>query len=119
MALAMRTCWAWAVTKFWWLWSANLLAAALVVFAFILGWVHETITAPNIPAWCGILAAVLGIVGGSLWLRSARHPDFAVLLLLMIPLPLLLFAAGSFLLGILYLVVGIVAHLFGHGGRVN
>jgi hypothetical protein len=114
----MRTCLAWTLTKFWWLWSANALAAALVVFAFVLGWMHETITAPNIPAWCGILAAVLAIVGGSLWLRSRQRADLAVFSLLIIPLPSLLWAASGFLLGILYLVVSIFAHLFGHG-RVN
>lgn len=54
----MKTFWAWTVGKFWWLWSANALAAVLVVFAFILGWKHESITAPNIPGWCGILAFV-------------------------------------------------------------
>ena len=68
----MRTFWAWVVTKFWWLWAANVLVAFLVVFVFILGWMHETITAPNIPAWCGILAVVPALVAGSLWLRSTR-----------------------------------------------
>lgn len=114
----MRKVWRWIATKFWWLWSANLLAALLVVGAFILGWVHETVTAENIPAWCGILAAVLAIVGGSLWLRARRHLYLAVLSLLLIPLPLLLSAAGSFVLGILYLLISLVAQLFGHG-RVN
>ena len=114
----IRSCWAWVVTKFWWLFSLNVLAAFLVGCAFILGWVHETITAPNIPAWCGILAAVLALVFGSLWLRSSRRADLAAAVLLVIPLPLVLWAVCSFLLGILYLLFGTVGHLFGHG-RVN
>ncbi len=113
----MKTCWAWALTKFWWLWSANCLLALLVVFAFILGWQHETITAPNIPAWCVILAIMPAIVASSLWLRSAR-PNLALFSLVMIPLPIIIWMVGSFLFGILYLIVGLFGHLFGHG-RVN
>ena len=114
----IRTCWAWAVTKFWWFWTANVIAAILVVCFFILGWINETITAPNIPAWCGILAGVLAIVGGSLWLRAKSHPELALLSLLVIPVPPLIYAIGSLLFGVLYLIVGLVSQLFAHG-RVN
>ena len=67
------------LTKYWWFWGVNVLAALLVFFVFILGWKHETITAPNIPAWCGILAVVPALLVGSLRLRAARHPDLSVL----------------------------------------
>ncbi|MEP6810399.1 MAG: hypothetical protein ABI992_09165 [Chthoniobacterales bacterium] len=114
----MRTLWAWLVAKFWWLWGANLLAAFLVVFVFILGWVHETITAPNIPAWCVILSVVPALLVGSLWLRSAGHADLATLIVLAIPLSAAVWVAGSLLFGVLYLVIALVAHLLGHG-RTN
>ena len=114
----MRTYWAWVVTKFWWLWGANVLLAFLIFFVFLLGWKHETITAPNIPAWCGILAVVPALVVGSLRLRSTRHSQLAVLPLLLIPLPSLLWVIGGLVFGILYLLIGLIAHLLGHG-RMN
>ena len=114
----MRTFWAWTVKQYWWFWGANVLAALLVFFVFILGWKHETITAPNIPAWCVILAVVPALVIGSMRLRATRHSDLSVLPLLLIPLPSILWIGGSLLFGILYLVVGLIAHLLGHG-RMN
>jgi hypothetical protein len=114
----MRTYWAWVVTKFWWLWAANVLLAFLVFCGFVMGWKHGTITAPNIPAWCGILAVVPALVAGSMWLRSARRSDLSVLPLLLIPLPSVIWIAGSLLFGILYMLIGLIAHLLGHG-RMN
>jgi hypothetical protein len=118
MTTGMRTFWAWIITKFWWLWSANVLAAFLVLFVFILGWKHESITAPNLPAWCIILSIVPALLLGTFWIRSARGPDIAIAILLLIPLTSILWVGGSILLGILSLIVALIAHLFGHG-RVN
>jgi hypothetical protein len=114
----MRTYWAWVVAKFWWLWGVNIFIALLVFYGFTLGWKHGSITAPNVPAWCLILSAVPALVLGSLWLRSKRHPHLSVLPLLLIPLPSAVWIAGSLLFGIVYLVVGLIAHLLGHG-RMN
>ena len=114
----MRRIRAWVLTKYWWFWGANVLAALLVFFVFILGWKHESITAPNIPAWCGILAVVPALLVGSLRLRATGHSQLSVLPLLLIPLPSIVWIAGSLLFGILYLVVGLIAHLLGHG-RMN
>jgi uncharacterized membrane protein YhaH (DUF805 family) len=114
----MRTFWAWTVRQYWWFWGANVLAALLVFFVFILGWKHETITAPNIPAWCVILAIVPALVIGSMRLRATRHPDLSVLPLLLIPVPSLVSIAGSLLFGILYLVISLIGHMLGHG-RMN
>ena len=114
----MRRIWAWVLTKYWWFWGANVLAALLVFFVFILGWKHETITAPNLPAWCGILAVVPALLVGSLRLRAARHSDLSVLPLLLIPVPSVVWVAGSLLFGILYLLIFFIASLFGHG-RMN
>jgi len=114
----MRTYWAWLRTKFWWLLAANGFVAFLVFCGFGLGWKHGSITAPNLPAWFLILAVVPALMGASLRLRTTRHSELAVLPLLFIPVPTLLWVAGSLLLGILYLLVSLIAHLFGHG-RVN
>ena len=111
----MKFSWSWVETKFWWLWGANLFLALLVVGAFILGWVHETVTAPNIPAWCGILLFVIAIVAGSLRLRWAGRGKVAVWSLLILPSPIVIYAVGGFLFGIFYLVLSFVASLFGHG----
>lgn len=112
---SLRSCWSWLVTKFWWLWAANALIAVFVVFIFILGWNHGTITAPNIPAWCGILLGVLAIVGGSLYFRSKGYVDAALLAVAIMPVSLVFRLVGSILFGLFYLLVSLVAHLFGHG----
>jgi len=114
----MRRIRAWVLTKYWWFWGANVFAALLVFFGFILGWKHGTITAPNLPAWCGILAVVPALVIGSMRLRATRHAELSVLPLLLIPVPSIVWIAGSLLFGILYLVIGLIAHLLGHG-RMN
>jgi len=106
------------LTKYWWFWGANVLAALLVFFVFILGWKHETITAPNLPAWCAILAVVPALLVGSLRLRAAGRSELSVLPLLLLPVPSVVWVAGSLLLGILYLLIAFIAHLLGHG-RVN
>ena len=114
----MRRIWAWTVTKFWWLWGANVLLAFLVLYVFLQCWRRGTIAAPNLPAWCVILAVVPALVIGSMRLRTTRHSELSVLPLLLIPLPSILWIGGSLLFGILYLVVGLIAHLLGHG-RMN
>jgi hypothetical protein len=102
------------VTKYWWLCAANVFFALLVFYGFCLGWSHETITAPNIPAWCVIVSVMPAVVAGSLWLRSHRHLNSAVLTLLLVSLPTFLCVAGSLLFGILYLLLSLVGH-----GRTN
>lgn len=114
----MRRIWTWVLGKYWWFWGVNVLAALLVFFVFILGWKHGSITAPNIPAWCGILAVVPALLVGSLRLRAAQHPQLSVLPLLLIPVPSVFWIAGSLILGILYLLLFLIASLFGHG-RMN
>ncbi len=114
----MRKIWPWVLTKYWWFWGLNVLAALLVFYVFILGWKHETITAPNIPAWCVILAVVPALLVGSLRLRATGHSNLSVLPLLLIPVPSVVSVLGSLLLGLLYLLIFFIAHLFGHG-RMN
>jgi uncharacterized membrane protein YhaH (DUF805 family) len=114
----MRRIWTWVLTKYWWLWGANVLAALLVFYGFLLGWKHGSITGPNIPACCGILAVVPALLVGSLRLRAARHSQLSVLPLLLIPLPSVVWVGGSLLFGILYLLLFFIASLFGHG-RMN
>src|SRR3954463_16032622 len=112
---SLRSLWSWMVKQFWWLWAANLLIALFVIFGFVLGWMHGTVTAPNIPAWIGILLGVLAFVGGSLYLRAKTFPTAAMLAVSVMPVPLLLWFAASILFGVFYMVVGLIAHLVGHG----
>ena len=115
---SLRSFWPWLLTKFWWLWAANALIALFVVFVFILGWHHETITAPNIPAWCAILVAVFAFVGGILYLHSKSYLNAATAAAALVPVPLALWLAGSILFGLLYLALSLIGQLLGHG-RVN
>ena len=64
------------------------------------------------------LAVVPALLVGSLRLRAARHSELSVLPLLLIPVPSVVWVAGSLLLGILYLLIAFIAHLLGHG-RMN
>ena len=115
---SLRSFWPWLLTKFWWLWAANALIALFVVFVFILGWHHETINAPNIPAWCAILVAVFAFVGGILYLHSKSYLNAATAAAALVPVPLALWLAGSILFGLLYLALSLIGQLLGHG-RVN
>ena len=114
----MKSIWLWLGTRFWWLWGANLFFVLLVGGAFALGWSHETITGPNIPAWCAIFLAVAAVPAVGFWLHSAGRRDLALWSVLMLPLPLLLYMVGALLLGILYFLASVIGALFGHG-RVN
>jgi hypothetical protein len=56
----------------------------------------------NILPWLAILAALAAVVGGSVWLRSARQHALAIVLLLLLAIPRALFALFFLLLLILH-----------------
>jgi len=78
--------------KFWFLWGIDALIAALVLYFFFLGIADGSVSAFNIGLWLAILAALAGVVGGSLWLRSAGKRGLATVVLLILAVPGLLFA---------------------------
>ena len=61
--------------KFWIPWSIDAVVAAILVGFFIIGIADRSVSSFNIGLWILILAVVLGVVAGSLSLRSANHGD--------------------------------------------
>jgi hypothetical protein len=110
----MKLWWFWTVAKFWWFWSFAVIIAAVVLWVFFAGLVSGYVSTSNLLPWCGILLVVAAIVGGSVWLRLADHPNFAALTVLIPLVPLVLCVAGSLLFGAFYFLL----FFFGHG-RMN
>ena len=104
----------WIVGKFWWIWGANALLAALVLHVFVKGLIVGYVSSDNMIPWSGILLVAAVIVGGSLWLRSGNHPSLAMFPLLIALIPAVLTVIGVLLWAALYFLV----FAFGHG-RVN
>ncbi len=84
----------------------DVLVSLIILYFFLIGIGDGTVSAFNIDLWLLIIAALVAVLGGSLWLRSHHHPNFALATLLIIILPALLF--------VLYFLVAILG-----GGRWN
>jgi hypothetical protein len=78
--------------KFWFLWGIDALIAAVILYFFFLGLADGSVSMFNIGLWLAILAALSGVIGGSLWLRSAGRRSAATVVLLILAVPGLLFA---------------------------
>ena len=72
-------------------WSFDALIAAVVVFFFLWGLSDGTVSSFNITLWLLALAAVGGVVFGSLALRRAGYAAPAFLVLMTLAVPGLLF----------------------------
>jgi len=75
--------------KFWTLWVIDALVAAIFVYFFVVGLADGTVSSFNIVEWLGILGALAGILGGSLWLKS-KSMATAIILLLVLAIPAIL-----------------------------
>jgi hypothetical protein len=84
---------------FWFLWSIDAVIAVVALYFFFSLAAHGRVASFNILPWLIILAALAAVVGGSVWLRSARQPALAITLLLLLAIPGALF--GLFFLLIL------------------
>jgi hypothetical protein len=78
--------------KFRFLWGADALIAAVILYFFFLGLTDGSVSMFNIGLWLAILAALAGVLGGSLWLRSAGRQRLATVVLLILAVPGILFA---------------------------
>ncbi len=78
--------------KFWVLWSIDAIIASIVLYFFFLGLADGSVSMFNIGLWIAILAALAGVIGGSLWLRSAGRKAPATIVLLILAVPGILFA---------------------------
>ena len=72
---------------FWIPWAIDAFVAAVAVTFFFIGIADGSVSSFNIVLWMGILAALAGIVGGSLWLRSKGHRRAAIALLWVLAAP--------------------------------
>lgn len=86
---------------FWILWGFDALVALVVVAFFLIGLGDGSVSSFNAGIWTLLLLVVAGVIGGSLWLRSAGQRRFAHAVLLILALPGLLYAL--FLLMVLIL----------------
>jgi hypothetical protein len=82
--------------KFWILWAVDAIAAAVVVGFFFVGLADGSVSSFNAGLWTVILLSLAAILGGSLALRRAGQIVLAVVLLLVLAMPAILY--GVFLL---------------------
>jgi hypothetical protein len=78
--------------KFWFLWGIDALIAAVILYFFLVGLADRSVSMFNVGPWIAILAALAGVLGGSLWLRSAGRQGLAAVVLLILAVPGILFA---------------------------
>ncbi len=72
---------------FWVLWTIGALTAALTLFFFVAGLADGSVSSFNFGIWAVLLAVVLGVVGGSLWLNAAGRRRLGMTLLLVLAIP--------------------------------
>lgn len=81
---------------FWAAWSIAAIVTAIVVYFFFAGLADGSVSSFNIVLWIAILAGVLGVTSGSLWLKRAKRPGLATLVAMLLGIPG--FLAALFLL---------------------
>jgi hypothetical protein len=86
---------------FWFLWSIDAVIAAVALYFFFSLSADGRVGSFNILPWLAILAVLAGVVGGSVWLRSAGQHAVAIILLLLLAIPGALFALFVLLILIL------------------
>jgi len=84
--------------KFWFPWAIDVVIAIIVLYFFLVGLADGSVSSFNIGLWLLILLGLGSILGGSLWLKTAGHPTLAMVLLLILAIPGLLY--GLFLLAL-------------------
>jgi vacuolar-type H+-ATPase subunit I/STV1 len=84
--------------KFWFPCAVDVVIAIIVLYFFLVGLADGSVSSFNIGLWLLILLGLGSILGGSLWLKTAGHPTLAMVLLLILAIPGLLY--GLFLLAL-------------------
>jgi len=78
--------------RFWIPWGIDAAVAVIVVCFFFIGLADGSVSSFNIGLWLMILSGLVGIMGGSLWLKSMGRSGLAMFLLLILAVPALLYA---------------------------
>jgi len=82
---------------FWILWGIDALICAIVVVFFLLGLADGSVSSFNTGIWIAILAALVVIIAGSLWLKVVGHPVFGTAFLLALGIPGILYGLFIFM----------------------
>jgi hypothetical protein len=77
--------------RFWLVWAVDALIALVGAYFFFAGLADGSVSSFNIGLWLAILIGLAGVLGGSLWLRQAGHRGFAIVVLLLLAVPGVLF----------------------------
>ena len=78
--------------KFWILWGWDALIAAVILYFFLVGLADGSVSSFNMGLWLTIIAVLAVVMIGSLALRTAKRLALAVMLLLVLAVPGMLFA---------------------------
>ena len=87
---------------FWFLWSIDAVIAAVALYFFFSLAGHDRIGSFNILPWLVILAILAAVMGGSIWLRSTGQRALAIVFVLLLAIPGILYALFILLLVILH-----------------
>jgi len=87
--------------EFWIPWGIDVVIALVLVFFFFVGLADGSVSSFNMGLWLLALAALAGVVGGSLALRGAARPAVATALVMILAIP-------GVLVGFLFLAMIVV-----------
>ena len=73
------------------IYGVDVVVTLIFIYFFFAGIADGTVSGSNITLWLFILAALTGILGGSIWLRSHNHSAVAYIILLVLAIPAVLF----------------------------
>ncbi|MCP9750190.1 hypothetical protein [Ferruginibacter sp. HRS2-29] len=73
------------------MWGIDAITASVVLIFFFIGMADGTVSGTNLGLWTMIIAVLIVVLFGSLWLRGNGYPGFAMLLTLILAIPALLF----------------------------
>lgn len=81
------------MTFFRFLWAFDAIVVLIVLCFFLTGLTDNTVNERNAGLWFPIVAACIGVLGGSWWLHGHQHQVAAKGVLLTIAIPAFLFGA--------------------------
>lgn len=77
--------------KFWVPWTIDAIIAIIGIYFFIVGLADGSVSSFNLGLWLVTLLVLVMVVAGSLWLKSVGRIGPAILLLLILAVPGVLF----------------------------
>lgn len=110
----MKTWSDWSVAHFWWFWGASALIGVSALWVFTSLCARGVVSSDNLLPWCAMLFVLAGVIGGSLWLRSAGREQLAALPLLLLIVPLVVTLVGTLAFAAFYFLLFISGN-----GRMN